>query len=320
MSFSTERRKADGDWQGSMLGPVVVLYGGKSAEREISLQTGKAIVEALKHLNISAVAVDTRDNNWIDDVINNYKHAFIALHGTGGEDGRIQGLLDYAGISYTGSGVMASALAMDKVRTKLLWKGLGLPTPDFKLLEKLEDCTDFVEAWGKAIVKPVHEGSSIGMSIVSSLKELKIAYVEALQYDDAIMAEEYVTGPEYTVAILGDQVFPAIRLETDRSFYDYEAKYSSNSTRYFTSCGLDSKKEQELTQLAMDAYKSLGCSGWGRVDIMQNEQQEFLLLEVNTVPGMTDHSLVPIAAKAAGMDFDELVGEILRLSIVEPGL
>jgi len=306
---------AEHNWQALLQGPVAVLLGGDSTERAVSLRTGHAVVAALKMQNINAVAVDTGAQQWMQEVLGNYKHAFIALHGCGGEDGRIQGLLDYAGISYTGSGVMASALAMDKVRTKLLWRGMSLPTPEFKLLENIDDCQGILDRWRRAVVKPVHEGSSIGISMVSSPEELLTAFAEAQRYDTAIMAEQYISGAEYTVAIVGEQVLPAIRLETDHQFYDYDAKYTSDSTRYFSPCGLSSEREQTLQQLALQAYRAVGCSGWGRVDVMADEQGDFSLLEVNTVPGMTDHSLVPMAAKAVGVEFDLLVATILRLSL-----
>jgi D-alanine-D-alanine ligase len=308
---------AEDNWQIALQSPVAVLLGGDSAERAVSLRTGQAIVAALKMQNINAVAIDTGEPKWMYEVLGNYQHAFIALHGCGGEDGRIQGFLDYAGISYTGSGVMASALAMDKVRTKLLWRGLGLATPAFKLLETIDDCEGVLNQWSRAVVKPVHEGSSIGISIVSSYEELLSAYREAQRYDGAIMVEQYISGAEYTVAIVGEQVLPAIRLETDHAFYDYDAKYESDSTRYFSPSGLSVQREQDLQELALKAYRAIGCSGWGRVDIMQDETGEFSLLEVNTVPGMTDHSLVPMAAKAVGVEFDLLVATILRLSLVE---
>jgi len=308
---------SDSNWQAALQGPVAVLLGGDSAERAVSLRTGHAIVAALKLQNINAVAVDTGNQQWMNEVLGNYQHAFIALHGCGGEDGRIQGLLDYAGISYTGSGVMASALAMDKVRTKLLWRGLELPTPGFKLLESIDDCQGVLDQWRRVVVKPVHEGSSIGINMVSSADELLTAFADAQRYDTAIMAEQYIDGEEYTVAIVGEQVLPAIRLETDHQFYDYDAKYESDSTRYFTPCGLSPERERDLRQLALRAYRAIGCSGWGRVDVMADERGDFSLLEVNTVPGMTDHSLVPMAAKAVGVEFDLLVATILRLSLIK---
>jgi D-alanine-D-alanine ligase len=305
------------DWKKTLRTPVAVLMGGNSAEREISLQSGNAVLEALQQQGIDAVALDTADQDWLLRIQNNHAHSFVALHGVGGEDGTIQGALEMLGISYTGSGVMSSALAMDKLRTKQLWQGIGLPTPNFAVLSEESDFAGLMEQWGEAIVKPSHEGSSIGMSRASGAEGLRQAYVTAKQYDRSVLAEQWITGAEYTVAILGDKALPAICLETDHSFYDYDAKYLADDTRYICPCGLSAEKEKLLQQLALLAFDSLGCKGWGRVDFMQNQQGEFLLLEVNTVPGMTSHSLVPMAAKAMGLEFSELVVEILRLSVME---
>lgn len=224
----------------------------------------------------------------------------------------MQALLSYLGIPYTGSGVGASALAMDKLRSKQLWLGVGVPTAKFAVLSEQSDWAQIIgELNGGAMVKPAHEGSSLGMSRVSSAEELKAAYSKAKQYDSSVIAETLIRGPEYTVSILGDQVLPPIRLETDNVFYDYEAKYISNETRYHCPCGLSAEQEAKLKKLALDAYNSIGCEGWGRVDVMADEQENFFVLEVNTVPGMTSHSLVPMAAKAAGLSFEELVVGIL---------
>lgn len=303
------------DWRKQLGSPVAVLMGGTSAEREVSLQSGRAVLSALQKQDIKAVAVDTKEQGWLQNLQNNYAHAFIALHGPGGEDGTVQGALETIGISYTGSGVMASALAMDKLRCKQLWLGMGLPTPDFSVLQADSDFSGLMDKWKTAIVKPAREGSSIGMSKVKDAEELAAAFEMASNYDSLVIAEQWVNGAEFTVAILGDKALPAICLETDNSFYDYEAKYISEETRYLCPCGLDEKHEAELLEIAQQAFASLSCQGWGRVDFMQDEKGRFLLLEVNTVPGMTSHSLVPMAAKAVGMEFDQLVAEILRLSI-----
>lgn len=307
---------ATGNWRGLLQGPVAVLCGGRSAEREVSLQSGAAVLKSLANLGVDASQVDTIDNDWIDTVVNNYRHAFIALHGGDGEGGTVQAVLETAGISYTGSGVAASALAMDKVRSKYLWKGMGLPTAEFSVLTGGFDWDACIKQLGKVMVKPATEGSSIGMSIASTAEELEQAFVAASQYHGAVLAEKWIEGAEFTVAILGDEALPAIRLETDNLFYDYDAKYISNDTRYICPCGLDANAETHLRDLALSAFDSLGCRGWGRADFMQDAEGNVYLLEVNTVPGMTGHSLVPMAAKAAGMDFDTLVERILQLSLM----
>src|SRR5690606_31187309 len=238
--------------------------------------------------------------------------AFIALHGAAGEDGRIQALLSMRSIPYTGSAMAATALAMDKLRSKQLWQGIGVSTAAFVVLGADTDWDSAIAALGgKAMVKPAHEGSSLGMSRVGSASELREAFSKASQFDRLVIAEQLISGPEYTVTILGDEILPPIRLETSNVFYDYEAKYLSDETRYHIPCGLPAEREQELKSLALRAYKSLGCEGWGRVDVMADENGQFQVLEVNTVPGMTSHSLVPMAAKAAGLEFPDLVLRIL---------
>ena len=219
------------------------------------------------------------------------------------------------GVSYTGSGVTASAWAMDKVRFKYLWQDMGLPTPPFAEINDESDLVKVIQQFGRVIVKPSSEGSSIGMTIASTAEELSAAYMAAREYGDSVMVEQWVQGAEFTVAILGEQTLPAIRLETDHGFYDYDAKYIAEDTRYICPCGLNEKLERQLQQLALAAFTSIGCTGWGRVDVMQDDQGNFQLLEVNTVPGMTSHSLVPMAAKAAGLSFQQLVAEILSLSL-----
>lgn len=309
--------KLNDQWQQQLRSPVAVLLGGRSAEREISLQSGEAVLEALRSQRIAVEAIDTKDDGWLGVVAEKYQHTFIALHGGDGEDGTVQGVLDEVGITFTGSGVAASAMAMDKVRCKQLWQTMNLPTPAFIEANAQSDWSAIINRFGKAIVKPVSEGSSIGMAIASTAAELEAAFYSASEYGCAVMIEQWVQGQEFTVAILGKQALPAIRLETDHGFYDYDAKYISDETRYICPCGLSDENEETLKELALSAFNSIGCEGWGRVDFMQDEKGNFFLLEVNTVPGMTSHSLVPMAAKAAGKTFESLVGEILQLSVVK---
>jgi D-alanine-D-alanine ligase len=298
------------------LGRVGLLFGGQSAEREISLQSGAAVIAALQEAGIEYVAIDVGINAIADIQAAQIDRAFIALHGPGGEDGRIQAVLEYLQIPYTGSDVQSSALAMDKLRSKQLWRGVGLPTPDFAVLRA--DCNwqaVLENLGGEVMVKPAHEGSSIGMARVQSANELQAAYDKAAQYDACVIAERLITGGEYTVAILDGVAMPPIRLETDHYFYDFDAKYIAEDTRYLCPCGLSTEKEQELKNLALDAFNAIGCRGWGRLDVMADEQQNFYLLEANTVPGMTSHSLVPMAAKAQGLSFAQLIVAILRASL-----
>jgi D-alanine-D-alanine ligase len=302
--------------EAALCSPVAVLYGGTAAEREVSLKSGRSCHQALRQSGIDARLVDTRED-WITQLRESgFRHSFIALHGPGGEDGTIQGALDSLGISYTGSGVLASALAMDKWRCKQMWRGLSLPTPASVVLNGDSDWSQAMQTLGgRAIVKPAHEGSSIGMSVVDDAAQLKQAYDTAASYDSLVFAEQWVEGGEYTIAILGQQALPVIKLETDHSFYDFNAKYLADDTRYLIPCGLPAEQERALGELAVAAYQSLDCRGWGRVDVLQDAGGQFQLLEVNTVPGMTDHSLVPMAAKAAGYSFDELVLQILAASL-----
>lgn len=299
-------------------GHVAVLYGGLSSERAISLKSGQAVTDALLRSGVSVEAVDV-DANFLSVLTEQqtgkrqkWDRVFIALHGVGGEDGSMQAVLDMAGIPYTGSGVLASALGMDKWRTKMVWQAQHLPTPAYALLHETTDWNTCMTALGGCvIVKPACEGSSIGMRRVISAQELQEAFVYAKQFAGAVLAEAWVTGAEFTVAILNGKALPAIRLETDHAFYDFDAKYLSNSTRYLCPCGLSAEQEKNLQQLAENAFAAVGCAGWGRVDVMQDAQGNFYLLEVNTVPGMTDHSLVPMAAQAAGLSFDALVLTLL---------
>ena len=294
--------------------PVAVLLGGKSAERKVSLNSGATIVEALRALNLDVRAVDTADDSWIDQ-LHGVGFAFIALHGPGGEDGTIQGALQSMGIPYSGSGVLGSSLAMDKLRTKQLWQGVGVSTGAFVPLAEDSDWEGIIERLGKVFVKPACEGSSIGMTPATNALTLKAAYRAAAEYGTGVIAEQFIDGPEYTVAILGDQALPSIRMETDNEFYDYEAKYLSNDTRYQCPSDLDEYEESQLARLALRAFDTLGCEVWGRVDVMRGANGRFYVLEVNTVPGMTSHSLVPMAARAAHMTIESLVANIISLSL-----
>ena len=293
-------------------GRVAVLFGGTSAEREISLKSGQAVLQALQQAGVNAEAFDPAEQNIGD--IKAYDRAFIVLHGRGGEDGTMQGALELLGVPYTGSGVLASALGMDKTRTKQLWLGCSLPTPAYARLTANTDFAQVVAELGLPLmVKPAHEGSSIGMRKVEKAEDLQPAYEFAAKYDSEIIAEKWVTGKEYTIVILGDKALPIIRLQPHQShgFYDFEAKYNANDTQYLCPCGLSDEDEQALQALAVRAFNMVGATGWGRIDAMRDEQGNFWLLEVNTVPGMTDHSLVPMAAKAAGLSFEQLVLTIL---------
>ena len=296
-------------------GRVAVLMGGLSAEREVSLKSGNAVLQALLRRDIDAVGIDAGA-----DVVEQlqrgaFDRAFIVLHGRGGEDGVIQGALDTIGMPYTGSGVAGSALGMDKYRCKLVWQALGLKTPGFVIIEDAAGL-ERAEALGfPLMIKPVHEGSSIGMARVDDAQALRSAWQQAAGFDALVMAERWITGSEYTASILDDQALPLIRLETPHLFYDYDAKYSADTTRYHCPAGLADDQEQTLRALAVSAFRAVGASGWGRVDMLMDDTGETWLIEVNTVPGMTDHSLVPMAAKASGMDFDQLVWRILETSL-----
>jgi D-alanine-D-alanine ligase len=300
----------------SKFGRIGLLYGGLSSEREISLMTGEAVLAALKNLNVDVIAIDVQEN--ILQILPSYQldRVFIALHGPGGEDGTLQGALEYLELPYTGSGVLASALAMDKLRCKQMWRGIGLPTTDFAVLDENSDWAAVLDSLGgKVMVKPTCEGSSIGMSRVETAQQLQEAWRQAADLSNVVIAEPLLEGEEYTVAILGDQALPSIRIEAKEVFYDYQAKYFSDETAYFCPSGLSIAREEELRDLSVAAFNSLGCRGWGRVDVMVDSAGSFQLLEVNTVPGMTSHSLVPMAASAAGLSFDELVLSILEESI-----
>ena len=301
------------------LGQVAVLYGGQSAEREISILGGKAVLLGLQEAGVDAIGLDVGDD-WMERLeALNVDRAFIQLHGSGGEDGVVQGLLETMGLPYTGSGVQASALAMDKIRCKQYWLEEGIATPPFAVLESSSDWAQILESLGGSVmVKPASEGSSLGMSKAETASELAEAWHLAAQFDAHVLAEQWLSGAEYTVAILNDSALPTIKLETEREFYDYQAKYIADDTRYLCPCGLSAEQDAAMQALAVKAYKSLGCRAWGRVDLMIGGDGQIYVLEVNTVPGMTDHSLVPMAAVAAGMSFAELVVEILLGSMAQP--
>ena len=300
------------------MGKVAVLLGGKSSEREISLMSGTAVLEALKRQGVDAHAFDTAERDLSDLARERFERVFVVLHGRYGEDGTVQGALDLMGIPYTGSGVMACALAMDKWRTKLIWKAVGIPTPRFEVLTGASDLDACAEKLGlPLVVKPAREGSTIGLTRVIEASQMQDAYREACRHDELVLAEQFVDGPELTAAILGDQSLPLVRIEAPQKNYDYHAKYFSDETQYFCPSGIDPGLEKKITDLCAEAYRVIGCKGWGRVDVMVDAGGEPWVLEVNTVPGMTGHSLVPMAAKAAGMSFDSLVMAILESAHVE---
>ncbi|OAL77611.1 MULTISPECIES: D-alanine--D-alanine ligase [unclassified Acinetobacter] len=300
----------------SKFGKVAVLLGGKSAEREVSLDSGTAVLEALVRSGVNAEAFDPQERSVTELV--NYDRAFIVLHGRGGEDGQIQGVLEWLNVPYTGTGVQGSAIGMDKVKTKQVWQGSELPTAPYRIVTKDSDAADIVNSLGlPLIIKPVHEGSSIGMSKVEKIEDFAEAIAKATEHDAVVMAEKWITGREFTIVVLNGQALPVIRLEPpqDVAFYDYEAKYNRNDVQYGIPCGLSEAEEQQLKALSLRAFQAVGASGWGRIDAMQDEQGNFWLLEVNTVPGMTSHSLVPKAAAAVGYSFDELCVAILEQTL-----
>jgi len=298
-------------------GKVAVLLGGKSAERAVSLKSGGMVLNALRSRGVDALAFDPAERGLDALIGERFERAFIALHGRFGEDGTVQGVLEWLGIPYTGSGVLASALAMDKLRAKLLWHAEGLPTPPYAVLTKDSDLRTVARKLGVPLmVKPASEGSSIGMSKVRSAARLDEAYALAVNYDRVVIAEKFIDGTELTAGILGDQVLPLIKIETPRDFYDYEAKYIADDTRYIVPCGLSAARERDMQALCLKAFRALGCRGWGRVDLMLNRQGRAFVLEVNTVPGMTDHSLVPKAARAVGMSYEDLCLRILEAAHV----
>lgn len=302
-------------------GKVAVLLGGKSAEREVSLDSGRAVLEALIRSGVEAEAFDPQER-CVTELVN-YDRAFIVLHGRGGEDGQIQGVLEWLDIPYTGTGVQGSAIGMDKIKTKQVWQGSELPTAPHRIVNKDADADEVITSLGLPfIIKPVHEGSSIGMSKVEKPEDFAEALAKATEHDAVVMAEKWINGREFTIVLLNGQALPVIRLEPpkDVAFYDYEAKYNRNDVQYGIPCGLSEAEEKTLQELALRAFQAVGCKGWGRIDAMQDEQGNFWLLEVNTVPGMTSHSLVPKAAKAVGYDFDQLCVTILEQTLQDHGV
>lgn len=321
------------------LGRVAVLMGGCSAEREVSLRSGQAVLEALLRAGVNAFGLDlgpdavaqllaehqtsnqagaaSSTSAIISHTTTGFPapkidRAFIALHGRGGEDGSIQGVLEWLGIPYTGSGVLASAVGMDKYQCKQIWQGLGLPTPAAKLLTPTTQAEEVSAELGLPLmIKPAHEGSSLGMSKITSNQNYAAAFAQASKYDSRIMAESFISGPEFTASIVNGQALPLIGLKTSHDFYDFSAKYSAQDTQYLLPCGLNPAQEQKLQELALQAYLAIGCEGWGRVDLMLDQQGQPWLLEVNTSPGMTNHSLVPQAAAHAGISFEQLVVELV---------
>lgn len=301
------------------LGRVAVFMGGDSAEREVSLKSGEAVTRGLQDAGVDAFSIDV--TGCLLKAVENpeFDRVFIALHGRGGEDGTLQAILSQAGIPYTGSEMLASALAMDKLRTKFVFAGCGLPTPAFRAMNGEDEAGAIVADLNFPLsVKPSREGSSIGVRKVRNRDELVAAYRDAATHDPLVLVEEWIEGPEYTVSILQGKALPVIGLSTDHDFYDYDAKYLADDTQYRVPCGLDEWQETLIQNLAVEAFRVVGCQTWGRVDIMEDQEGRFWLLEVNTVPGMTDHSLVPMAAQAAGIGMSELVVRIL-LDTLEPG-
>jgi D-alanine-D-alanine ligase len=297
-------------------GRVAVVMGGSAAEKEISLQSGAAVFDALKRQNIDVIRIEIDNNPFLALADQKIDRVFNIIHGRGGEDGVLQAALEIMEIPYTGSGVLASALTMDKLKTKLCWQGLNLPTPPWFVLKKSADIASCVEKLGfPVIVKPTKEGSSLGMNKANNKPQLLAAFEAASKFGCEVYAEHWVNGQEYTVAIVQGTALPVIRLETANDFYDYQAKYESNATQYHCPCGLSNKQETVLQALALDAYNGVDVNGWGRVDLFIDQSNSPQLIEVNTVPGMTSHSLVPMAAAKAGINFDALVWKILETSL-----
>ncbi|MDG1683229.1 MAG: D-alanine--D-alanine ligase [Luminiphilus sp.] len=292
---------------------LAVTMGGNAAERSISLESGGNVAQILEQSGASVLRVDPSENGWLEQLAG-ASFVFNLLHGPGGEDGTIQGLFEWMNLPYSGSGVLGSALTMDKIRTKLLWQGTGLPTPRFVSLSAETDWSSVITDLGAAFVKPALEGSSLGMTKVSDGETLKLAYQSAVAYGSGVLAEQFIAGDEYTVAILGDRALPSIRIEVPGDFYDFDAKYLSEKTVFTCPSGLSQAEEKELADLALEAFRLSGCQVWGRVDLIREHSGRWQLLEVNTVPGMTSHSLVPMAARAAGLSSLEMLIEIFRAS------
>ena len=294
-------------------GKVAVLLGGKSAEREVSLMSGRGVLKALRSKGVEAHAFDPAERDLGDLKREGFARCFIALHGRGGEDGTLQGALEMLGVPYTGSGVMGSAIGMDKWRTKLIWLASGLPTPRYRILSAADDWSEVARDLGlPLIVKPANEGSTLGLTKVTAVAQLPAAYeLAANRYHDLALAEQFIDGAEYTAGVLEDAVLPLIRIEAPRGNYDYQNKYFSDDTKYLCPCGLDAQMEEALKALALNAFRLVGCAGWGRIDLMLDAKHEPWLLEVNTSPGMTGHSLVPMAARAVGISYEDLCVRIL---------
>jgi len=297
---------------------IAVLLGGDSQEREVSLQSGEAVYDALVNQGFDVCKIDVckkEKEKWLKQLLE-IDFAFIALHGRGGEDGKIQALLELLEVKYTGSSVTASAIAMDKYLTKQIWQINNIPTPTYRLMNEKTNIADLInELEFPIIVKPAHEGSSIGISKVNNEEELKQAYQVAKELDNIVIAEKWIEGKEYTASIVNGNVLPLIRLETPREFYDYEAKYQLDNTQYFCPCGLTEEKEKQIQELAIQAFDVVGASGWGRVDFMLDKANKAWLIELNTVPGLTSHSLVPMAAKQYGLNFEQLILSIINTEI-----
>jgi D-alanine-D-alanine ligase len=299
-------------------GKVAVLLGGGSAEREISLMSGNGVLKALRAKGVDAHPFDPAERDLFDLRREGFARCFIALHGRGGEDGTVQGALEVLGLPYTGSGVLGSAVAMDKWRTKMIWLANGVPTPRYRILAADDDWNAIAQELAlPLIVKPANEGSTLGLTKVTSATQLPAAYqLAAVKYRDLALAEQFIDGPEYTASIVADAPLPLIRIEAPQGNYDYQNKYFTDDTKYHCPSGLPSEKEVALLALALKAFRVVGCSGWGRVDLMLNRQGGAFLLEVNTVPGMTGHSLVPMAARAVGMSYEDLCLRILEAAHV----
>jgi D-alanine-D-alanine ligase len=301
--------------ESAAFGRVAVLYGGSSSEREVSLNSGSAVLQALQRRGVNAQGFDPAQRPLAELLELNIDRVWIALHGPGGEDGTVQGALECLGVPYSGSGVMGSAIGMDKLRTKWLAQAVGVATAQSVVLRTTADLEIARERLGLPLfIKPGSQGSSVGMARVERAEDLAAALEQALRFDPVVFAESLIPGPEYTVSILQGKALPSIRIETPRSFYDYEAKYLRNDTRYFCPSGLAPQAEAHLGALALASFEACGAEGWGRADFMLDRTGRPLLLEINTVPGMTDHSLVPMAARAAGMDFEELAWRVLETS------
>lgn len=317
MSLLVDKNDLLSQCKSLLAGPLAVLYGGWSAEREVSLKSGAAVVEAFESAGLAVVPIDVNRDVAAELQRHSISHVFNALHGPYGEDGVIGGLLQFLGIGSTGSGVLASALALDKLRSKQLWNGVGVQTPNYQQVFAHSDAAQVLDALGgKAMIKPCREGSSIGMSIATSAMEMKEAIELALQYDALVMAEQFVTGPEYSIPIVGDSVLPIVELKPQNEFYDYDAKYISTATQYDCPANLSDAEREAANELVQAAYYSLGCSGWGRVDLLKDQSGEFFVLEVNTIPGMTSHSIVPMSAAHEGVDMSALVLNVLLDSLL----